>query len=1092
MKKNELINGKLMPFRRWKIVLIMKLQLVFILGILLQSFANVSVAQSQKINLELKNNTLKEVFQIIEDQSEYSFIYKDELLSPDRKYSGNFKSKSATEVLDEVLEGENLSYMVKGRVIVILADEEAKKNAQQGGSVSGKVTDSDGQAIPGATVFIKGTAKGAITDMDGNYSLEVPAGSEVIVFSFIGMKTEEINIAGRSKIDIVLSLDVIGIEEVVAVGYGTMKRSDITGSVGSMGTEKIIESRNTRPIGALQGKVAGVDIIRTSNKPGGGFKVNVRGINTFRSNSNPLYVVDGITVDHIDDINPEDIEKIDVLKDASSAAIYGSRGANGVVIVTTKNGKEGQSKIEYNGYVGLTEAYNLPEIMNTEEFVEFALASQVGKGNTNPSLADVFNPEEIENINKGVSINWPDLMLRTAMVTNHSLSVSGGNNGHIYSYGGSVTSEEGVVGNEKYERMTLRSSNEKQFNDFLKIGLRNNMSYSVRDEGSKEAFRSAYRLRPIGTLYDEDGEYKLWPSPRETQISSPMIDMNEVTREDRVIHYFANMFIEIKPTSWMTFTSTFSPDIKYTRYGEYRGLNTKSAKGQPKNRRAYYKTWNYWRYTWDNIINVEKSFDGHNLKGTFVSSIYKHREDHSEAQVRNFPTDDFLFFNLGAGSDIRTLKSSYNQESLASFLGRISYDYQGKYYATVNGRYDGSSRLAPGNKWAFFPSAAVAWRVSEEAFMQDNNTFTNLKVRLSYGKTGSAAVDRYQSQVSMSNIFYDFDNNGVSAVNIGGIANYGLTWEETEELNLGIDFGILGNRISGSLELYDRESNMLLRQRNLPLVTGHNSIWDNIGSLKNQGFELSVNTVNIKRGDFEWNTNITFSTNKNEILEIYGSGENDEGNQWFIGEDITTHWEYQTDGIWQLDEASEAAKYSQDPGEVKVVDQNNDGKIDTDDRVFIGKETPDWYGSMINTIKYKNFDLSVFINTRQGQMVKSEFHNKFAWDQDGRFNGLKTNYWTPDNPTGTWHQPGNAGPYRGLENFMETSYWKVGYINLGYNFSDRLAERLHLEKLRLYVSAQNPFVFTDYEGWDPENASENTWGYAFMTRSILFGINVQF
>ena len=1043
----------------------------------------------------MKKSTVKEVLLQIEKNSEFFFLYSNKLIDVDREVNMDMTDKDVSEILDALFFGTDVEYIIQNRQIILkVSNQEAgsKAQSQQTKKVEGIVSDDRGKPIPGVTILVKGTTIGAITDFNGKYNIRVSDSEAVLIFSFVGMKTQELAVAGKTTINVIMIEGTIDLDEVVAIGYGTMKRSDITGSVASMGIEKIIESRNIRPVGALQGKVAGVDIIRTNNKPGGGFKVNVRGINTFRSNSNPLYVVDGITLDHIDDINPEDIEKIDVLKDASSAAIYGSRGANGVVIVTTKNGRKGQSKIEYNGYVGLSEAYNLPEIMNTEEFVEFALASQVGKGNANPSLSDVFNSEEIDNINNGVSINWPDLMLRTAMITNHSLSVSGGNNGHIYSYSGSVTSEEGVVGNEKYERLTLRSSNEKQFNNFLKIGLRNNMSYSVRDEGSKEAFRSAYRLRPIGTLYDENGAYKLWPSPRETQISSPMIDMNEVTRENRVIHYFANIFIEIKPISWMTFTSTFSPDIKYTRYGEYRGLNTKSAKGQAKNRRAYYRTWNYWRYTWDNILNLEKSFDDHNLKGTFVSSIYKHREDHSEAQVRNFPTDDFLFYNLGAGSDIRDLKSSYTQESLASLLGRISYDYQGKYYATVNGRYDGSSRLAPGNKWAFFPSAAVAWRISEETFMQDNNTFTSLKVRLSYGKTGSAAVDRYQSQVNMNNTFYDFDNNGVSAVTIGGIANYDLTWEETKEFNLGIDFGIFKNRMFGSLELYDRESSMLLRTRNLPSITGYGSIWDNIGSLKNQGIELSLNTVNLKRGGFEWTTDITLSTNRNEILEIYGSGENDEGNQWFIGEDITTHWEYQTDGIWQLNEASEAAKYSQDPGEVKVIDQNDDQVIDKKDRVFIGKETPDWYGSMINTFKYKNLDLSIFINTRQGQMLYSEFHNKFAWDQDGRFNGLKTNYWTPDNPGGTWHQPGNAGPYRSLENFMETSYWKVGYINLGYNFSKRLAKRLHLEKLRLYVSAQNPFVFTDYEGWDPENASENTWGYAFMTRSILFGINVQF
>lgn len=959
-------------------------------------------------------------------------------------------------------------------------------------TITGTVTDPDGVGLPGATVVEKGTTNGTVTDMDGKFTLNVSESAEALTISFVGMKSQEVVLTGSSDYNVSLESATIGLDEVVAVGYGTVKRSDITGSVGSMESEAIVESRSTSSVGALQGKVAGVDIVRTSNKPGGGFNINVRGINTYRSNTNPLYVVDGITVDNIDDINPEDIEKIDILKDASSAAIYGSRGANGVVIVTTKGGKEGVMSIEYNGYVGLKEAYNLPEIMNADEWVQFALDAQVGKGNSNPQLSDFLSQSEIDMYNSGADVNWPDEMLRTAFVTNHALTISGGQNGHVYSYGGSVTCDEGVVGNEKYERMTFRSNNEKQFSDFLKIGLRNNMSYSIRDEGSKEAFRSAYRLRPIGEMYDENGDLKLWPSPRETQISNPLVDMNEVTRETRNIHYFANFFFEVKPTDWITFTSTFSPDLKFERYGEYRGLNTKSAKGQPKNRRAYYNTYNYWRYTWDNILNVERSLGEHNLKGTFVSSIYKHRRDGSNTQVRNFSTDDYLFYNLGAGSDIRTLDTYYDMESLASFLGRLSWDYQGKYYATVNARYDGSSRLAPGNKWAFFPSAAVAWRISEESFMESAENISNLKVRLSYGKTGSASVAQYQSQVNMNSGFYDFGNEGVPAITVGGLANYDLTWEETAEFNLGIDFGFFNSRISGSIELYDRESENMLYNRSIPTITGYSNIWDNVGSLKNQGLELSLNTVNVTAGDFEWTTNLTFSTNKNEIVDIDGTKQDNPGNQWFIGEDITTHWEYEQDGYWGMDEATEAAKYSQDPGEVKVVDQNNDGKIDTEDRVFIGKETPDWYGSMTNTFKYKNFDLAVFLTTRQGQMLYSEFHNKFAWDQDGRFNGLKTNYWTPENPNGTWHQPGNAGPYRGIENFMETSYWKVGYINLGYTMNKGAVERFGLDKVRFYVSCQNPFVFTDYEGWDPENASQNTWGYAFMTRSVLFGLNVKF
>lgn len=841
----------------------------------------------------------------------------------------------------------------------------------------------------------------------------------------------------------------------------------------------------------MRGRVAGVDIVKSSNKPGAGFNIKVRGVSTFGSNTSPLYVVDGIVVDRIDDINPEDIKKIDILKDASSAAIYGSRGANGVVIITTNTGKEGKTRVEYNGYVGIKQAYNFPDIMNTEEFVQFALDAQVGAGNTSPQLSDAFNPDEINNINNGISTNWPELISNNGIITNHSVNVSGGSNGHVFNYGVSALSEEGVVGKEQYDRYTIKSSNEKTFNEIFSLGIKNNMSYSFNNQNSNEAFRSSYRLRPTGSPYDENGELQLFPTTKEGQITNPLLDIENSVMETKAIHYFGNVFFRVNPYEGLSFTTTFSPDLYFERYGEYLGLLTKNSRGETGRTRAYYNTNNYLKYTWDNIIRYNKTINAHHIEATAVTSIYKYTFDESAIQRRNYTTDTYLFYNIESGDVISDASTQYVQETLASYLGRVSYDYNGKYYVSANARYDGSSRLAEGNKWAFFPSAAVAWRISEETFIKDIDAISNLKLRLSYGLTGNASVDPYQSQSNMASSYYAWGTTGVSGISVDGLANQNLTWEKTSEFNLGVDYGFINSKISGSVEFYNRRSEDILYQRKIASVSGNSTTWDNIGAIRNTGVELSLNTVNIQAGNFTWTTNIMFSSNKNEILEINGAEEADKENGWFVGEDITSLWDYEWDGIWQSAEATEAAIYSQDPGEVKVVDQNNNDVIDSDDKRIIGKETPDWYGSITNTIKYKNLDFSVFIYTRQGSMVYSKFHEKFAWDQDGRFNGLRKNYWTPANASNEWHQPGNGGAFRYVENYQDMSFIKVGYINLGYSFSSGILEQIHVSKLRVYLSAQNPFVFTNYEGFDPEY-SNDTWNDTFMSRSFLFGFNVQF
>ena len=444
-----------------------------------------------------------------------------------------------------------------------------------------------------------------------------------------------------------------------------------------------------------------------------------------------------------------------------------------------------------------------------------------------------------------------------------------------------------------------------------------------------------------------------------------------------------------------------------------------------------------------------------------------------------------------ASTDIQASQTDYQQTSLASFLGRIQYSFMDKYLFTVSGRYDGSSRLADGNKWAFFPSAAFAWMLGEEEFIKKVDFISSLKLRLSYGVTGNDAVSIYGTQSNVSNRNYDFGGDVSTSYYKNGLANSKLTWERTQEFNIGLDFGFFRNRINGSLDVYQRTSKDLIMERQLPSTTGWTFVWDNIGKVRNTGLELSINTINVQTSDFSWQTNIIFDTNKNEILELYGGKKDDIGNKWFIGEAINVNYDYEFDGIWQTSEADKAAIYGQTPGQVKVKDQNHDNVIDAKDKVILGQQLPKWTGSITNTFTYKNWDLAFNVYTRQGAQLNSTFVSSFM-AYDGNYNQAKVDYWTETNPTNKYPQPGNKGKYFSSMCYQDVSFVRVGYITLGYTFPMSLLKPIGIKRLKLYATANNPFLFTSFKGFDPEWATQNTWGEATSTRTFLFGVKLAF
>lgn len=996
--------------------------------------------------------------------------------------------------------------------------------------VTGTVTDGENnQGLPGVSVSIEGTTSGTITDVDGNYKISVNE-SATLVFSYVGYVSEEVAVGNQSVIDVSLIPDLTSLDEVVVIGYGEIKKSDLTGSVVSMDAKQLEKANKVDAVSALQGQVPGVVVQRTNNKPGdGGFNIRIRGASTINSNEtaeqggfspgqNPLFIVDGVFVSDISFLNPSDIERMDVLKDASATAIYGSRGSNGVVIIKTKRGDTGKLSVRYNNYVGFKQAYHLPEIFNADEYVQFVKDVVVGNefAETNGDLSfrssdvnieDYFSEEELENYADGVDTDWVDLILQNGFQTNHTLDLSGGNEKTSYGLGFGYTEDKGTIEAEHFTRYNLRGNLSSDLTEWLNLSYNNYVTVAIQNTGSWEAFRSAYRLKPIGRPYNEDGSLRFFPTEKETQITNPLFDPDNITKETKYLQYIGDIALRLKPAKGLSVTTKFSPNIKYTRYGEYRGLYSKSVNGNPSNRRAQVNNHNYFSYTWDNIVNYDYTSGIHSFNATFVYSQFLERGENYYSQVRNFTTDDFLFYNIDAGTDIRELSSDFSKQTLESYTGRLNYTLNGRYLFTLTGRYDGASILSDKNKWAFFPSAAFAWRLVEENFMQGQSVLSDAKIRLSYGQTGNNGQGGGLKPLGSQSLL------GISATNIGdgaiqtayitGLANEDLTWERTTEVNLGFDFGLVKNRIYGSVDVYNRKNTDIIFFSPLSSVTGFGGTYDNVGESTNKGIEVGLNTVNVDNPDFQWTTNFNFASNKNTLDKLYGDLEdiyfNVQGTNLIhrVGEAIGSVYDYQYDGIWQLDEAAEAAEYGQRPGQVKVKDINDDGEITPDeDRTIIGQVTPKWTGGVTSTMNYKNFDFSFFIYTSQGNMIRSNFHNatSFPWDSEPSrtFNGYKVNYWTPENPTNDWYQPGNGGQFQHVMKVRDVSYTKVGYITLGYTLPSSLLDRLSISSLRIYTTVQNPFIFSKYDGWDPESAGRNDWGMAFMSRTYMAGLSLSF
>lgn len=979
----------------------------------------------------------------------------------------------------------------------------------QSSSIQGTVTDKQsGAPLPGVTVRIRGASVGTQTDAQGRFML--PASGEVTLdFSYVGYSGLSMTANGSQPLKVSMEQGENKMNELVVVGYGEIRKTDLTGAVGSLGGDQVAARGSLSPMEAIEGQVPGVDISANSGRAGTGYRIQIRGQNSLEGGT-PLYVVDGVLVNNIDFLNPQDIERVDILKDASSAAIYGSRGSNGVVIITTRQaGSAKGATITYDGYIGIRKLARMPDFMNGDQWWEYRqdayISDALQKGTPyDETIGGIdASPLLAKRVANKEYYFWPDYFIRTGVQNNHWLTVSGRNDNKLsYVIGAGYQNEKGNLIRESYERYNFKVSVSQQLNERWAAGTSMNISVAEQELGSDLAITNAFRMSPLVGPYDTTGQELLFQPAKYAGISftssvNPLWEQKDSRNNTRSFIGIGNLYLQYSPVKWISLRSTISPRIRYERNGRYYGSHTESR--QLEDPAATSSKSESLSYTWDNQINVHRTFGEHDINFLGLYSMYYARDEFSDIAVENLPYNS-LYYNLGTAQDYQRVASGFSKVTLISYIARLNYTWKDKYLVTLSNRWDGSSKLAPGHKWKSFPSAALAWRLSQEPFLAPAKFISDLKVRLSVGFTGNNNIDPYATQaLSSTQTYYDFGGSLAKGYAPNGIVNQRLTWERTREINAGVDFALWKGRVSGAIDAYNKLSHDLLMTRKLPLETGWGSMVDNVGSVRNKGIEVSLHTVNIHHGDFRWETTFNFSKNRNEIVELFGKREDYVGNAWFIGQPIHVNYTYVFDGIWQENDKDRALSYGQTPGQARVKDFNGDNQINGDDRRIIGSPDPSWTGGFSTRLSYKGFDFSGSLYTRQGVQVRSGFYGEFTNVQDRGRAKLDMNYYMPANDvtparaSNEYPEPHNAGPYWSeVGYYRDASFVKVKNLTLGYQVPSAPLHKAGIQSLRLYINVLNPFVFTDYGGFDPEwaDADFGDGGNSFVT--YQFGVNLSF
>lgn len=1075
---------------------------------------DLNMLKEKRVQKPIDNDMLPEnVDQVLKEvltphQLIYEKLYDKSYLILEERVQPKLEKKPATALLEE---WGNAPPKANRRHLVKSVDSHRLVEKTITGTVTDLATD---ESLPGVNVVVKNTTVGTVTDIEGNYRLTVSDDAQILVFSSVGYTKEEITIGNQTVINLEMAPDIQSLSEVVVVGYGTQKKSDIVGSVASVSSERLEQNANPNLFQALQGAAPGLNITRGSGAPGDNGSIQIRGLNSISASNEPLIVVDGIPyAGNIRDINPNDIASVEILKDASAAAIYGSRAASGVVLITTKRGKSG-TVIEFNASWSIQNEAVEYQLQDANQFYNFRREAHITEGDiTADQSAEeiapiIFEANELKSRERGESVDWLGEMLnRNALRQDYQVSVNTGTESIKNYFSLSYVEEESLQKSTGFSRITLKNNLElSSVAPWLKIG--DNLLYSYSDlegiiagnTGEGAVFgnnnqAAFYRLSPFARIYEDDGSFTQFPQANDELLNNPLAEIRLPGRKNNFHNIFNNLYFEVTPTfiPGLSYRMNFGSTLRFSKDAIYWPRGT--FLGDANNGLSAVVNGTTLDFTWENIIRYNKTFGEHRLDFTGLYSRQSHDFERSVTGASGFVTDDLLWYNPNAGETpiLPDLPGNAgfpkNEWDLVSYMARLNYNFNEKYYVTATARRDGYSGFATNKKYGIFPSAALAWRVSGEPFMDGVGWLDDLKLRASYGTVGNQAVGTYRSLAQLRTAPYVFGETVVGGVKVNSLANNNLGWERATTLNVGADFALLNGRVSGSFDFYNTQTQDLLLSREIPKITGQDDILFNIGELKNVGYELGLNTIPVSAGDFSWRLGLNFSVNRNEIVDLYGDQKDDIQNNWFIGQPLNVFYDFEFDGIWQLGqeaEIAESATPEREPGDVRIVDQNDDGVIDADDRIIVGVEQPDWIGGLSSTFSYKGFSLNIFVQTVQG--IERRFREEGT---SARFNKAPYDYWTPENPSNTWMRPriNNAPTPFGSIDVYDASFTRIKDITLSYTLPQSLVSSVGLKKTRIYVNLHDYFTFTDFPYVDPESAA---YAQISIPKYVLLGLNVSF
>lgn len=1084
-------------------------------------------AQTGTVTVKLQNASVKELFSAIEKQTSYRFSYRDAEI----KGKGNVTISATNRELKQLLEGElsklGLKYAVSGNKIIVTPVAAAA--SAQPKKVTGKVVDANGEPVIGATIKEQGTANGTITDFDGNFALDV-ADNAMLEVSYIGYKSQELQAVAGKMLSVTLREDTEVLDEVVVVGYGTMRRKDLTGSITRVLPEKATQSV-TSVAEMLRGTVAGFSMGFETSAKGGGSML-IRGEKSINASNSPLIVLDGVIFNgELADINPNDIESVDILKDGSSVAVYGSRAASGVIAISTKQGKVGKPVVNFDMKIGIQnltrnqrpfngyeytvmrrdekirsnptrplgyfhDPNNLPHGIDLKTWLSYSGASE----NANPTEVWLnrlaFSTTEIDNYLAGRETDWYDAAFQNALRQDYNVSISGKGERISYYWSLGNLNNKGIVFGDQYKSIRSRLNLKANITDWLQVGLQ--AHYATKNESVDEVdWEEAIQASPWGSKYEEDGTLKFYPND-DNQCTNPFTNYEQRDRFNVMQTLNATLSAKVLLPWGFTYEMNYSDYNSWEKnhyFDPADGLNGEKYKGHAVRRNNSSHSW-----ILDNILRWNYTVNSmHTLDFTFLFNLEKNESWSDKAENSNLTPSDVLGWHAIANGTNPVVDSDDEIDTGNAMMARFNYNFKDRYLFTASFRRDGYSAFGANNPYANFPALAFAWRINEESFMKSISWVDNLKLRLSWGINGNRSIGRYAALANLDSESYLHDGHTVIGIYATRLANKDLKWEKTEAYNVGFDFNLFGNRLNGTFEAYYMSTKDLLLTRSLPDIIGFSGVTSNLGEVRNKGFELTLNSVNIEHENFKWYSSFVASLNRNEIAHLYGEmvevvdekgnvigqrEDDDIQNGLYIGHALDEIYDYKILGVWQESEREEAKRYGKEPGDFKIWDVNNDGEyLPEDDKVFQGYKKPRFSFGIGNTMEFfKCIDFSFFIRSDLGHKSSNSHYAHSTDYYYDRVNAYKYDYWTPENPTNEYARLGSNTKSPSFNVYKKRSYIRLQEVSLAYRIPDTISSRLKVSNARIYLNISNPLLITDWNYWDPESLSP-------APRTFTFGLN---